>query len=163
MTRKKPVRPKKTIKAITVTRETRADMAATWVRQLAREVAHEEILKIVAPFRLEFNQTVEKLKKALAEVMTSQAVDRSELRNLVKRAGDFTGMSESEVTRLVTARVTARVTRRTIDQMFGSVLAQFYGSPDHHGFRTRFGLDDPKMREYFERRNEEDDLHPGSD
>jgi len=135
---------------MTVTRETRSDMASAWVRELARE----EIRQMLAPVRLELNHAVLELKKAVAEVAGSQDKLRDDFRDLNRRAGEFTGLSEVQVSRLVSATVTGRVTRMTIDEMFEDVIRKYYGSARHPSFRERFRLDDPRLRKHLEGQDE---------
>ena len=137
-------------------------MASTWVRELARAECRKIIYGLRMDIReeiLELKKSLNALKLAVQESAKSHDELRDDLKELYRRAGDFTGMSETEVSKLVTARVTAQVTRMTIDRMFRSSIAQFYGSERHPSFRSRFGLDDPEIRRYFEK----DDDSNGSD
>ena len=138
-------------------------MASTWVRELARA----ECRKIIYGLRMEIREEVLELKKSLnalklavQESAKSHDELRDDLKELYRRAGDFTGMSETEVSRLVSSRVMAKITKYTIDGMFEDCIAKYYGTADHPGFRNRFGLDDPEIRKMFER---DDDMYPGSD
>lgn len=101
---------------------------------------------MLGPFRMEMNGCIASLKKALQEIVQSQDQLRVDLNDLTKRAGEFTGMSAYEVTRLVSAKVIRHLSKDSAENLVNEVLAKYYGESTRHpparhsSLRKRLGL-----------------------
>lgn len=124
--RKKTAKPKKKT-GMVVRRETRADMAHAWVREIAQAEIQNMLNGRIVPAIASIESKLERL--------------RVDIDSVERRAGSFTGMTETETSDLVETLVKARVSFDTVRNIVDKVLQAFYGPRpiEHPSFRSRLG------------------------
>jgi hypothetical protein len=129
---------------IIVRRETRADMAYSWVREIARmeiETALAPIKKATKDLLNELVELGNKLRQEGNGLRASIDSVREHLNELERRSGDFTGMSETEIKKFITRELLDRMQKNTAYDLVAEDLHQYYGGSEQHpSFRKRLWM-----------------------